>query len=318
MSVANDRCRPIRLEKKVAIERMSLAHGDKFDYGSFEFVDAKTPGRIKCQLHGHFWMSVLDHVRSKTGCPECSKEVQRERLRFSFEEVVRRARTVHGEMYEYPAQNYTNARIPMKIICHVHGAFEQSFDSHVHQMSGCPKCYGFTKKTNDEFVEAASAIHGDRYDYSEVEYVNNTTHVKIACVAHGIFWQKPIKHINARHGCPRCAEGATKTIRKWLARIGVSDDNRHRQVQLEDICYVVNGKIDNALYEFYGTYWHGDPRRYNPDDLNIKNGRRMGTLYLETLERQQKLKKLGYELNFVWEIDFRAGELFSKLNPHEG
>jgi len=80
---------------------------------------------------------------------------------------------------------------------------------------------------------------------------------------------------------------------------------------------LADGMLNNVVYEFYGTYWHGDPRKHVPDTINHHNGRRMGTLYLETLERQQKLKKLGYELKFVWEIDYRAGQLFSELNPHE-
>lgn len=308
---------PKKLTRESALARATEAHGTKFDYNAFEFVDIKTPGKIGCPAHGSFWMSVLDHVKSKTGCPECSKEVQRERLRFSFVEAVARAKNVHGNVYEYPEQEYRNATTPMTIVCRHHGPFEQSLDSHVHQMSGCPKCFGSAKRTTAQFVEAARAIHGDRFDYSGVEYVNNSTRVKITCQTHGDFWQMPRKHINVGQGCPRCADSVSKTERKWLARVGVPDDDQHRQVQLEGTRCVADGKINRTLYEFYGTYWHGDPRRYNPDDLNVKNGRRMGTLYLETLERQQKLKKLGYELKFVWEIDYRAGKLFSELNPHE-
>lgn len=61
------------------------------------------------------------------------------------------------------------------------------------------------KLTREEFIEKARAIHGDKYDYSKVEYVNNSTKVCIICPVHGEFWQTPSKHIFGK-GCPYCNE----------------------------------------------------------------------------------------------------------------
>ena len=52
------------------------------------------------------------------------------------------------------------------------------------------------KKTTKEFIESAKNIHGDKYDYSKVEYVNNSTKVCIICPEHGEFWQTPNNHVN--------------------------------------------------------------------------------------------------------------------------
>lgn len=60
------------------------------------------------------------------------------------------------------------------------------------------------KLTTEEFIAKAKAVHGDRYDYSKVEYVNNQTKVCIICKEHGEFWQAPYTHLNG-HGCPKCA-----------------------------------------------------------------------------------------------------------------
>ena len=57
--------------------------------------------------------------------------------------------------------------------------------------------------TKDQFIEKARKVHGDRYDYSKVEYVNNRTKVCIICPIHGEFWQSPSKHLSG-HGCPKC------------------------------------------------------------------------------------------------------------------
>lgn len=58
--------------------------------------------------------------------------------------------------------------------------------------------------TTDEFVARAMKIHGDKYDYSLVEYKNQRTKVVIVCPVHGEFEQEPINHMNG-HGCNQCA-----------------------------------------------------------------------------------------------------------------
>ena len=48
--------------------------------------------------------------------------------------------------------------------------------------------------TNEEFVAKTKEVHGDRYDYSKVEYKNSHTKVCIICPEHGEFWQIPNSH----------------------------------------------------------------------------------------------------------------------------
>lgn len=59
------------------------------------------------------------------------------------------------------------------------------------------------KKTTEQFISDAIKVHGDKYDYSKVEYVNNRTKVTIICPIHGAFEQNPKSHING-HDCSRC------------------------------------------------------------------------------------------------------------------
>lgn len=54
------------------------------------------------------------------------------------------------------------------------------------------------KLTTEEFIKRAKEVHGDKYDYSFVEYVNSSTKVKIICPKHGIFEQTPNKHLKKR------------------------------------------------------------------------------------------------------------------------
>ena len=57
----------------------------------------------------------------------------------------------------------------------------------------------------ENFINKAKQIHGDKYDYSKVEYVNNHTKVCIICPKHGEFWQEPRHHLS-KHGCPMCGK----------------------------------------------------------------------------------------------------------------
>jgi hypothetical protein len=68
------------------------------------------------------------------------------------------------------------------------------------------------KITTEEFIKRARQAHGDKYDYSKVNYVKSTTKVCIICPKHGEFWQRPNDHLRGR-GCMNCkTEGAKRAI----------------------------------------------------------------------------------------------------------
>lgn len=59
---------------------------------------------------------------------------------------------------------------------------------------------------NYAFIEKAKLIHGDKYDYSKINYLNANTKVNIICKEHGEFLQTPAQHINMKHNCPKCSK----------------------------------------------------------------------------------------------------------------
>ena len=79
------------------------------------------------------------------------------------------------------------------------------------------------RKTTEQFVAEARAIHGDKYDYSEVEYIGCTIPVKINCPIHGSFYQQPTLHLAGR-GCMRCnMSGVKRTTLYGIATVDISD-----------------------------------------------------------------------------------------------
>lgn len=63
---------------------------------------------------------------------------------------------------------------------------------------------GKPRKTLEQFIEQAKNIHGDRYDYSKVLYVNINTNIIITCPTHGDFKQLPQNHLKGAT-CIKCA-----------------------------------------------------------------------------------------------------------------
>ena len=68
----------------------------------------------------------------------------------------------------------------------------------------CGKC-SRGRKTTEEFVSEAKAVHGDRYCYDKTNYVNNGTKVTITCLIHGDFYQRPTDHVGGKTSCPVCS-----------------------------------------------------------------------------------------------------------------
>ena len=101
------------------------------------------------------------------------------------EEFIQKAQAVHGDKYDYSKVNYVNYRTRVLIICPKHGEFLQRPDIHL-QGKGCTKCgrerIGIaSSKSKEQFLQEARKVHGDKYDYSKVDYVNYQTKVTIIC-----------------------------------------------------------------------------------------------------------------------------------------
>ncbi len=117
------------------------------------------------------------------------------------EEFIKQSRIIHKNKYDYSLVNYDGAFSKVKIICPVHGEFEQLARSHIFG-HGCYKCEIGTNDFNS-FVEKANTIHKNKYDYSLVVYKNSFSKVKIICPIHGEFSQTPNLHLQ-KCGCIQC------------------------------------------------------------------------------------------------------------------
>ena len=119
------------------------------------------------------------------------------------EEFIKQAIEKYGNKFDYSKVVYKTNKIPVTIICPIHGEFKQAPKNHLNYKYGCHSCSGRKKNTKSIFVKKSNKIHNNNYDYSLVEYINNKTPVIIICSKHGQFRQRPDSHINGK-GCRKC------------------------------------------------------------------------------------------------------------------
>lgn len=154
--------------------------------------------------------------------------------------------SVHNNKYEYNIeQDDVKTRDIINIICKKHGEFKQKAWTHKNG-SGCPKCYNesISKKLGngaDLFIKKAKDTHGDKYDYSEVEYLNNNTPVKIICKKHGAFSQTPKTHIFRKSGCIKCNRVTKDEI------INRSNNIHNNKYRYSNFTYNDNSTVDDIM-----------------------------------------------------------------------
>ena len=188
------------------ITEANKIHGNKYDYSKVEYIDNKTKVCIICPEHGEFWQTPSGHLSGK-GCKLCGFEKMKNLQRFTREKFIEKAINKYGDKYDYSKVEYVNSQTPIMITCKIHGDFWMRPNDHL-QGQECPKCkisklrekFAFTK---EQFINKARKTHGDKYNYSKVEYINNRTKVCIICPKHGEFWQSPDKHLMGDN-CPQC------------------------------------------------------------------------------------------------------------------
>ena len=207
-----------KCSKEKFIEKSRKKYGDKYDYSKVEYINCKTKVCIICPEHGEFWQTPEAHL-SKNGCPKCGFEAMKKSLTKTTEQFIKDARIAHGDKYDYSKVKYVDGHTKVCIICPEHGEFWQEPCKHTTgKKSGCPKCaIDSFRDTTKSFIEKAIQIHGSKYDYSKVKYVDSTTKVCIICPEHGEFWQTPNKHLSGK-GCKLCAKNTKLTTEEFIKR----------------------------------------------------------------------------------------------------
>lgn len=200
----NIRCPECYYEKRKHdfLKTAHKVHGDFYDYSQGTYIADKKPIEIICPIHGSFWQCPNDHKKGY-GCAKCSKKYKP-----TTDEWVASVKNLYDGKYDLSKVCYIDNKTPVTVICPEHGEFYPIPNNYRKGISGCPECnnvrkHEHFKKSTEEFVNDAKTVHGNKYDYSKVDYYNKSTAVLIICPTHGSFEQTPGTHL-AGHGCPKC------------------------------------------------------------------------------------------------------------------
>lgn len=277
-----------KLNTDTFIEKVRIIHGAKYDYGKVIYVDAHTKIIIICPEHGEFMKTPNKHM-SGQGCPACTGL-----KRLSTNDFIEKSIKVHGDKYDYSKSVVQTSKSNVVITCPEHGDFKQLPSNHTRG-AGCPSCsrIRITDKrrlTSEQFEERAKMVHGDKYIYKKVEYLNTGSDVVITCSEHGDFTQTPENHLQGK-GCPSCACSGPSLMERQLydyvkslvSNTGHSVRNLISPLELDIVCY--DQKI---AIEFNGRYWHNDQhkdRKYH-------------------LDKRKLCESVGYRLISVWEDEW--------------
>lgn len=301
---------PRKLTREIFIEKARKIHGDKYDYSKVVYMNNSTPVIIICPKHGEFLQRPNAHL-SRQGCSKCMIERHADLHRIGLERFIKKAREIHGNKYDYSKAVYIDNKKKIAIICPKHGEFFQRPDNHLHG-SGCPKCVCRkvkNKKVNikvkryklsrEDFIRDAIKVHGYRYDYSKVVYVNNSTHVIITCPEHGDFLQLPAVHLSGS-GCSKCGIELSREKRRLTTEMFIERSNKihgskydYSKTNYVDIntSVIITCPIHGDFIQIPAYHLQGNGCSKCRDE-SIRNGKRMSQE--EFVERSKKIHNGKY------------------------
>ena len=269
------------------IEEAKLMHIDKYDYTLANYINAHTKVKIICPIHGEFEQRPHRHLQGD-GCKECAKKVVSKKNSSSLNDFINKGKLIHGNKYDYSKVEYVNNKTKVKIICPIHGEFEQVPTSHLNAKCGCPNCGSIKKsfnnrKTLEEFIDEAKLVHGDRYDYSKIEYKTTNDTIEIICKLHGNFFQKAYKHLQ-NQGCPICKESKLeKIIRLFLFENNIRYVSQYGKK--DNIKWLGNQSLDFFLIDYNVAIECQGEQHFNVVDFGNKG------FYLAKVEFDKIIKR---------------------------
>jgi ssDNA-binding Zn-finger/Zn-ribbon topoisomerase 1 len=247
------------LKKKTKVnfvKEANLIHNNKYNYDLVIYTDFRSKVEIVCYVHGSFWQSPSHHLDGE-GCPKCSSIARGRKRLLGIEKFIELANEVHNNYYDYSESIYMSAKTKIKIICPVHGVFEQTPDSHLSGSrgtgAGCPKCSHTISKGEiawldslniaEEYRRKTIKIGGKPYKVDAYNHHTNTIYEY-----NGDYW----------HGNPDVFDQNKIHPDKKITYGEVYSLSLKRELVLKDAGYIVISIWENDFKKINGGqvfYW---------------------------------------------------------------
>lgn len=299
---------PVKTNPESFKSEMKKIYGRKLKFKIPNKITKDTQITAICKHHGEITHSV-GYFKSGKGCEYCSGK------KTYWPDFIKLARKVHGDKYDY-----SQTEIPKRnadkitIICPEHGQFRQFAWLHLSG-SGCPECVGYpNKKTREqrenEFIQKARDLFGDKFDYSKVHYVNNDTNVTLTCKEHHIeFETSPDTHLRGSGACPMCTRSIGEAkIYGYLSRHKIKFFTQHKIEHNNPLCkrqyLVVDFYIPeyNVVIEYNGKQHYQHVEFFHSDGFTLEDQKIRDNTLVDILT-SKGIRLLTIKYNKIDEID---------------
>ena len=269
--------------------------------------------RWACLVCGHGWDSIISNRTQGCGCPACAGSIVTDKNRLSALYPCLAEEWDYKKNFQLKPEDVSYASdIKAFWVCKCAYSWCAPIKDRTSG-KGCSACSGNVVSdknrlslTNPELCE--------EWDFEEnfplrPEGVSFGSGKKVGWICKVCVhkWAAVINKRSFGQGCPLCAKSpVSKVSQKWLEGLSISYENREKILNCGDKKFRVDGfdPNTNTAYEFLGDYWHGNPNKFDADEVHPRCKKTYGQLFDETIERLFLLRRSGYNLEVIWEEDF--------------
>lgn len=192
---------------------------------------------------------------------QLAQNVKDPRIKKTFETLENKFNLIHNNRYTYKNAIFKGVEYKITVTCPVHGNWDILPTNHLAG-NGCLKCFKEAlPKTKDQFILDAIQMHGDKFDYSEVNYKTTHDKIKILCRICGYsFYQNTKSHISGT-GCPSCSKNQRYTTKEYIEKAKKVHNNYYSYEKTEYITANKHIKITCPIHGDFkqkaGSHLHG-------------------------------------------------------------
>ena len=136
----------------------------------------------------------------------------------------------------------------------------------------------------EKFINKCELKFNNKFDYSEIDYINSKTKIKIRCKQHDYwFYQVPSDHLRCKKGCIYCTGKTKWTIDSFIKRAKEKHNNKYNYHKISKVDTVnkltincpTHGDFEQLLHHHLngqgcpvcGTIKTSSENKYNTDDF---------------------------------------------------
>lgn len=257
-------CQKCSEDDRLIIENekvLSRIKSENFVIGLF-YNDKSETYIFNCKKHGHYKKTPMKIRQNNLNCPVCSRKTKKT-IEY-YQSLINERKLGKNNLTIKSDEKYLTVSNEYVINCELHGDFRRKLQNFISNPN-CSKCPSNLSDTVDEFILKAEKIHGNLYDYSRVNYINNFSEIIIVCPEHGEFKCQPRNHTSYGRGCPKCAKCNMSNGEK---RIKVILDNRNINYETQktfDGCKNISKlRFDFYLPEYNMAIEYNGEQHYKP------------------------------------------------------